>query len=427
MATEIVMLVGKDPLVEIGGGHSVYVRAHARAALRAGYRPHLFCASWSTETVDTEFGTLHRVRSLWPLHRVPGMGCPSYVTLSVLHVRQLARAVEAFLRDRPGPHLLHGFSVWGSAAVRARQRLARRDAAVRVVLSSYTTIAHESNGKLQGFVDAHGRAVRWLALLQHAWVTRFVGREEAVAMEGADVVLVNYDSVRQQILERYPVADRCQRIPYAPESAFASPPDLVAAPRLRGGGEPLVVCVSRHDPRKGIPVLLEAFAALKRARTPFRACLVGGGILLEAHRRLAGALGLADCVEIRGFVPDSAEYLRAADIFVLPSLQEGSGSLSLLEALQNGVPVVASECDGIPEDVEDGESGVLVKVGSAEDLARGLTALLGDSQLRARLGARGRDVFRARFSADALTDALCRVYTDAGFPPDRISAAGSGS
>jgi glycosyltransferase involved in cell wall biosynthesis len=423
---ELVFLAGKDPLIEIGGGHSVYVRAHARAAVRAGYHPHVFCAGWSTERLDTEFGTLHRVRSLWPLRQVPGMGSPSYLTLSPLHIRQLARAVAAFLRDRPVPHLVHGFGVWGSVAARVRRSLGA-GSGLRVVVSSYTTNAHESTGKLHGLVRQHGRGARWAIRAQHEWVTRVVDREEARAVEGADLVLVNYDSVRRLLLERYPIAARCRRIPYAPESAFASSPDPAPAPKPQRGEEPLVVCVSRHDARKGIPVLLEAFAALKRAGTSFRAWLVGGGILLDAHRRMARDLGLGDCVAILGFVPDSGAYLREADVFVLPSLQEGSGSLSLLEALQNGVPVVASECDGVPEDVEDGESALLVKTGSAEDLARGLTALLVDAELRTRLGARGRDVFRARFSAEVLTDTLRRVYMDAGFPPERIPAGGSGS
>ena len=66
---------------------------------------------------------------------------------------------------------------------------------------------------------------------------------------------------------------------------------------------------------------------------------------------MAEQLRLGDRVVIEGWVPDPRPYLREAGIYVLPSLQEGSGSVSLIEALQAGVAVVASNIDGIPEDV----------------------------------------------------------------------------
>jgi glycosyltransferase involved in cell wall biosynthesis len=74
---------------------------------------------------------------------------------------------------------------------------------------------------------------------------------------------------------------------------------------------------------------------------------------LAAHGSLAASLELTESVAITGHVEDVFAYLRQADVFVLPSLQEGSGSVSLLEALQARTPVIASRCDGIPEDLVD--------------------------------------------------------------------------
>jgi glycosyltransferase involved in cell wall biosynthesis len=158
-------------------------------------------------------------------------------------------------------------------------------------------------------------------------------------------------------------------------------------------------------------------ASLRARGTLFRACLVGGGALLPDHRRLARQLGLADTVEIPGFVPDSFAHLRRADIFVLPSLEEGSGSLALLEALQAGTPVVASAVDGIPEDVIDGESALLVKPEDAEALATALARLLGDAGLRRRLARAGQETFRRRFSAAAFAGALREAYAELGVTP----------
>ena len=95
---------------------------------------------------------------------------------------------------------------------------------------------------------------------------------------------------------------------------------------------------------------------------------------------------------------------------MLPSIQEGSGSVSLLEAMQAGVAAVASDIDGLPEDVTDGESALLVPSGNPQALSRAIARLLHDPDLRARLGQRGHEIFIARFSAEAFTNDLRSVY-----------------
>ena len=210
------------------------------------------------------------------------------------------------------------------------------------------------------------------------------------------------------------------KLPYAPETAFLKPaqgpiPDSVAA--LKSTGAPLVISVSRHDPRKGIPILLRALAIVRASGLPFRACLVGKGRLIEAHRRLAADLGIDDVVRIEGFVREPYEYLRHADIFVLPSLEEGSGSLSMLEAMQAGVAVIASRVDGIPEDVTDGENAILVPPGNCAGLASAITRLLTEPILRCRLGRQGRSTFESRFTAAAMTEGLAAAYAKLGILP----------
>ncbi|HKQ74043.1 MAG TPA: hypothetical protein VJ810_10110, partial [Blastocatellia bacterium] len=110
IAKEVVFVVGKDPLVEMGG-HSSYVRAHARAAIRLGFEPHLFCVGFEEGVVETDFGVLHR--SLSPLRRFRHQaGGGVRVSTVPLHEPMLAAGVERFLRSRGGPALIHGFGVW---------------------------------------------------------------------------------------------------------------------------------------------------------------------------------------------------------------------------------------------------------------------------------------------------------------------------
>ena len=175
--------------------------------------------------------------------------------------------------------------------------------------------------------------------------------------------------------------------------------------------------VARHDPRKGIDVLLHALAALRGAGVAVRGCLVGGGPLLGAHRDLAARLGLAGVATLAGTVPDTWPYLVAADLFVLPSRTEQSGSLAVLEALQSGTAVVASAVDGIPEDLTDGEDAVLVPPGDVAALAEALRRCLGDAGLRQRLARRGHQTFLARFSPEVVAAALGEVYGRLGCRP----------
>ncbi len=420
----IVFIAGKDPLLEIGGGHSSYVRVHGRAAVHAGLTPHVFCASFENGIVETDFGVVHRIQSLWPFprHRNP-LGFRGYLPLVVVHAPQIAADVERFLLRHPGPHLIHSFGVWGCAGVTASKRLCRRGVDATPILNSYTTVVHESAARLRGMHATHGRVERAAVLAEHLWKTLLIDRYERRAHMGSRLVIVNYESVRRLLLARWPIAAKCRRLPYTSESAFlhmhttrcAEVPTAIA--RLQPASSPLIVAVSRHDPRKGVDILLRALARVRAAGGRFRACLVGGGPLLDAHRRVAKELGLESCVAIEGFVADPDRYLQCADVFVLPSLQEGSGSLSLIEALQAGLPVVASNCDGIPEDVVDGDSALLVPPGDVNDLAESLARVLNDADLRRRLSRRARETFETRFSPDGFAAALRALYAEFGFRP----------
>jgi glycosyltransferase involved in cell wall biosynthesis len=214
---------------------------------------------------------------------------------------------------------------------------------------------------------------------------------------------------------------RTRRTLYGPPSAFAAasgpagpPPGLA---QISPAEAPLVVSVSRHQPRKGIDVLLRALGALRDRGVPFRACLAGDGELLEENRALAFRLGLASSVLVAGALPSVTGLLSKGDLFVLPSRREQSGSLALLEALQAGIPAVASACDGIPEDVVHGESAWLVPPGDAGALADAIADLLADEGQRERLSRGGREAFAKRFSAEAFSRDLACAYAELGFIP----------
>jgi glycosyltransferase involved in cell wall biosynthesis len=405
MGKVVTFIFGTDPV----GGLERYMRAHARAALQAGFEPHLFCVGESNAVFESDFGVIHRVAS--PIR-------PFRHLMSPAHGPFVVRAVRRFLSGQSGKHLVHGFSTWGWTAVAASRSGNGNGTTVISVVSSWDTMIQETQAKLRGLDQSHGRWEHLKQRVESAWNYTILDRHERRGYRGAHKVFVNYESVRSQLVNRYGMdGTNIEKLPYAPETAFmklaqGAMPDSVAVHKSTGA--PLVVSVSRHDPRKGIPILLRALAVVRASGLPFRACLVGTGRLIEAHRRLAAELGIDDVVRIEGFVREPYEYLRYADVFVLPSLEEGSGSLSMLEAMQAGVAVVASRVDGIPEDVTDGENAILVPPGNCGDLVRAISRLLTEPALRCRLGRHGRTTFESRFSAAAMTEGLAAAYAKLG-------------
>jgi glycosyltransferase involved in cell wall biosynthesis len=117
-----------------------------------------------------------------------------------------------------------------------------------------------------------------------------------------------------------------------------------------------------------------------------------------------------------GFRDDVQRVLDAVDVLVQPSSFDAFPT-ALLEAMAARVPAVATAVGGIPEIIDDGDSGYLISAprdaetpASAEELARALTPLLADRELRFRIGNRGRERFEARFTADRWLERLLPLY-----------------
>ena len=412
MGQTVIIIGGRDPMLFPGGLES-FVRAYGRAALRAGYQPHHFCVGTEARVEATPFGALNVAKT--PYRPLRGV-------LVAAHGRCIVEAIDRFVGAGGGPCLIHSLGPWAGVGAAAARRLARRGIQCTTVATPYSTYEHETRAKIRGLTSAHGRWAKVRLMLELLWIRLAVNPSERRGLRQARLVLVNYKSVEAIVRAAYGDAIRFGKIAYASEMAFARaaserilPPEPLAglAPR----DAPLIVAVSRQDARKGVDVLLRALARLHGDGLRFRACLVGGGPLLEKHRTFAAKLGLLSCTALPGRVPDAYAYLKQADIFVLPSIEEGSGSLSLLEAMQAGVAPVASRIDGVPEDVADGESALMAEPGDAEGLARALRRLLEDAALRSRIARQAHAVYRARFSAEAFAAALREAYTGLGFPP----------
>jgi 2-deoxystreptamine N-acetyl-D-glucosaminyltransferase/2-deoxystreptamine glucosyltransferase len=194
-------------------------------------------------------------------------------------------------------------------------------------------------------------------------------------------------------------------IPSGVDARRFAPPGTDPVPDLP---RPRILYVGRLATQKGVRTLLEAVPLLRCRQA--RLLLVGDGPLRAKLERQAARLGLAGRVCVTGFVPHAqvAAYLHHADLLVLPSVYEELGSV-LVEAMQAGLPVVASAVGGIPEVVADGVTGRLVPPGDPAPLAAAIDEVLGDPGLAHRLG----EAARARAPAyhwERLAEQVLDVY-----------------
>lgn len=177
-------------------------------------------------------------------------------------------------------------------------------------------------------------------------------------------------------------------------------------------GQILVLYAGRLVPRKGVDHLLRAWTRVAPAHPDARLLLLGEGPLRQELEALARALGAVNTARFGGGVDNVAEYLRAADLFVLPSLQEGMPN-ALLEAMATGVRCVATRIGGVVDVVGEGHSVVLVPPAHPGALAGALGLCLGGVDRCEARGLAGLGVIRSRFDLAARTRAYRDLYEKA--------------
>ncbi|NML17531.1 glycosyltransferase [Azohydromonas caseinilytica] len=171
--------------------------------------------------------------------------------------------------------------------------------------------------------------------------------------------------------------------------------------------------VALFRPRKGIEILLRAAAQLLQQGRPLRVVAVGGfetPAYEQEIRALCRSLGISDHVDWLGFTRDVNGALSRLDVMVLPSLYGEGMPMAVLEAMAVGVPVVASDVEGIPEVLEHGRTGLVVPSGNATALAMELAALMDGRHDWARIRQDAYRVQCERYSSASMARAVSDIY-----------------
>jgi glycosyltransferase involved in cell wall biosynthesis len=289
-----------------------------------------------------------------PLDRVTG----AQATVSPFVWRSAWEEVRRFKPDVIHANTLFYATTLAAAAVAAR-------AATPLVVTAHI-----------GHLDALSQPYRAASKAYEATVGRWVlGRASRVICIG--------EAVQDHIVSIGVRRERTSSVPNGVDSGVFFPGTG------NSDGVLTIVSVGRLIFNKGNQYLLEALRGLSGRGRAFRLVIVGDGPMRTALARQTAELGLEDVVSFAGRRDDVPEVLRAADIYVRPSLTE-SMPMGVLEAMSSGLAVVASDAGATGEIIDNGRNGLLVAPRSVADLRTALERLLADPALRARLGAAAR-------------------------------------
>jgi glycosyltransferase involved in cell wall biosynthesis len=183
---------------------------------------------------------------------------------------------------------------------------------------------------------------------------------------------------------------------------------------------PNILYAGRLIDWKGVQYLIEAIPKVLEMHPRVRLTIIGSGPLKSSLLELSGRLHLRNHVQ---FIDDVSQeelvrYYSMADVFILPSVMTDAGETEglgvvLLEAMACGVPVIGSAIGGIPDIIEDGQTGLLAFEKNPYDLAEKIHKLLSDEDLRKRVTEKGFRFVKKEFSWDVVARKFKKVYEDA--------------
>jgi glycosyltransferase involved in cell wall biosynthesis len=329
-------------------------------------------------------------------------------------VKEDAATIYYFRRDILPYKVSFGLSRWLSANV------ARFDVVhIHALFSFSSTIAARAAQRhsVPYIVRPLGVLNRWGLENRHAFLKQISLRLVELPIL-RDAAVIHYTSDAEK-LEASRISDNIASqkstvIPLPIEIAKGNPEDFRKRfPQV--AGHKVILFLSRIDEKKGIELLLDAFAEVRRQISDTVLVVAGDGAAnyVQKLSQRAKELAIAETVIWTGHLDGAIKWgaFAAADLFVLPSYSENFG-IAAAEALACGVPTVVTKGVGIADEIRSGDGGLVVEATSTA-IANALEQLLGNESRRHQLAENGRELAQQHFSSQSVGHALESLYRKA--------------
>ncbi len=230
----------------------------------------------------------------------------------------------------------------------------------------------------------------------------FYNNLDCFALKHFDKIISVSDPLKYDLINKKISKDKITVIENTPDSNHGKNDISESRNQLRNNirvesSDILIGFIGRLSSEKGLKYLLEAIKLLGNSPQSFKLVLIGEGPQEVELRAMVDDNGLTSVVVFAGFQKNIDEWLTAIDIFVLPSLTEGT-PMVLLEAMAHGVPCIATSVGGIPQVIESGIDGILVQPAKPEEISNAVSGLATDLLKREKLTTNARNKIRNQYN-----------------------------
>jgi glycosyltransferase involved in cell wall biosynthesis len=377
----IFVISGKSPKGD-SGGYPAYAYSLSEMLGELGYQVIALGVGKTKSISKDKFGEI-RILDAGFLKYIPVLkhlalaGLPYYSYLFAKEIKNLChkKKIKHFILWGMGPWAFPVFFL---------KLFPPKNVKMTLITSYFTSTRHEMKGAVDSIkVEDYGLLPKIRYLIVYEIVARIFHIFEKLTLDFCDIVVIHYNSSRRIINQYF----------HTKTNKVVSFPWYTEIFKRTGKGNepehklphPLVVSISRQDPRKGLNYIIRAMKIVADKIPNVKCLIVGTGSFYKPNKKLVTKLGLNRIIDMPGFVPDINPILKQADVVVIIPLRQGSSALTVFEAMSYGKAIVASNVDGIPEDLENNKSALIVPAANEKKTAEAIVKIISSPMLKKKL------------------------------------------
>lgn len=408
----IFLISGKSPVTK-SGGYAAYSHNLAKVFIKLGHTVYIIAQGDKKSIKDTEIGYEHLVTAGF-INKLPFFNSLELAALPIFSYFFIKKIDRIIKKKKIDKFIVWGAGPWSYAGVFIKNKYKKR---AKFISSYFTTFPHEMLGSYNAIrIRDYGLFTKIKYFFVLNVIAKFYAIFEKSIVHTSDFVVVHYKSTIEILKKQFSLPyKKMKQISYYVEifqrHSTITPEDIKIEKKLDKifNNNKTLIIICRQDPRKGINYLLRAFKIVSEKINGIKLIIVGSGSMFNLNKKLSKKLGIEKNVIFTGFVSDFKPLLKRADLFVFPAIEEGSGSLSILEAMKEGKAIVTTKCDGIPEDIKHNKDGILVPMMDEFTLSKAILNLLNNKKLLIKLGKNSKKTYDAKFSLKYMEDDIRKL------------------